>query len=278
MSRIRSIKPEFWSSAQVMACSRDARLLFIGLWNFSDDAGRHRASLATMKAEILPDDDLSLHDLAVMVAELTREKLLLQYEVDGEEYWQVTGWKHQRIDKPQPAKFPPPPGGIPGTLPDHSENVPIPFPPDTIRYDTKRSDRIGLKDVRSFDRSIDSFLSDGGKEDTDWEVVREHTFRCVSRIRAAKAWADFYPFDRTDGFTAKLVAAVVCVTHGILPKEWLLGVIDVMLEDPKRKSKPASWFGKVLAERALEDYRVDWDSFRRAIVIPAGLLKPKGGE
>lgn len=34
MARIRTIKPEFWTSEQVMGCAPLARLLFIGLWNF----------------------------------------------------------------------------------------------------------------------------------------------------------------------------------------------------------------------------------------------------
>ncbi len=45
MARIRTTKPEFWSSAQIIELSRDARLLFIGMWNFCDDNGRHKASL-----------------------------------------------------------------------------------------------------------------------------------------------------------------------------------------------------------------------------------------
>lgn len=37
MSSYRAVKLEFWTSDQVMSCSREARLLFIGLWNFCDD-------------------------------------------------------------------------------------------------------------------------------------------------------------------------------------------------------------------------------------------------
>jgi hypothetical protein len=40
MARIRTIRPEFWTSEQVTECSMPARLLFIGLWNFCDDGGR----------------------------------------------------------------------------------------------------------------------------------------------------------------------------------------------------------------------------------------------
>lgn len=51
MARIRSIKPEFWTSEQVMALSPLARLAFLGMWNFCDDAGIHPASAKTLNAQ-----------------------------------------------------------------------------------------------------------------------------------------------------------------------------------------------------------------------------------
>ena len=100
MARIRSIKPEFWTSEQVVNCSRDARLLFIGMWNFCDDAGRHKASYARLKMEVLAGDSVEHSEIAVWVRELLENKLIEEYEVDGEKYWEVTGWRHQRIDQP----------------------------------------------------------------------------------------------------------------------------------------------------------------------------------
>ena len=55
MSRIRTVKPEFWTSEQIIACSPIARLLFIGLWNFCDDNGVHPASYIRLKAEVFPE-------------------------------------------------------------------------------------------------------------------------------------------------------------------------------------------------------------------------------
>lgn len=119
MARIRSIKPEFWTSEQVMECSLNARLMFIGLWNFCDDAGRHPLSPKQVKALIFPADDISSDDVSRMFAELEANDLIRIYVVDGKEYFQVTGWKHQKIDKPQSPKYPSPisecsPNGIDG--------------------------------------------------------------------------------------------------------------------------------------------------------------------
>lgn len=109
MARIRTVKPEFWSSEQVMSLSLHARLAFIGLWNFCDDGGNHPASAKTFKAEVFPSDDLSAADVQSLADELLEQALIKQYQVAGKCYWHVTGWKlHQRIDRPT-IKHPPPP-------------------------------------------------------------------------------------------------------------------------------------------------------------------------
>ena len=109
MSRIRTIKPEFWSNEKVMACSRDARLLFIGLWNYADDAGRLPNSSKSIKAQIFPgDDDVASENVRRMIVDLSSNDLVREYEVDGRSYLQITGWDHQRIDRPKPSKIPPP--------------------------------------------------------------------------------------------------------------------------------------------------------------------------
>ncbi len=109
MARIRTIKPEFWTSEQVMDCSTNARLLFIGLWNFCDDAGRMAASAKRMKASVFPSDDFTSDDVRRMIDELSANGLIGLYVVDGIEYLYVTGWHHQKIDRPQKSKIPDPP-------------------------------------------------------------------------------------------------------------------------------------------------------------------------
>lgn len=101
MPRIRTTKPEFWSSEQVFFCSRDARLLFIGLWNFCDDAGIIPASPLGLKAKVFPADELGKSEIKTWIGELIQNGLVVEYSVDNKTYWQVTGWKnHQKIDRP----------------------------------------------------------------------------------------------------------------------------------------------------------------------------------
>lgn len=101
MARIRTIKPEFWVSVQVVSCSRDARLLFIGIWNFCDDNGIHIASHFNLKMQVFPGDNCSVDDIKKWITELIDQGLVREYYAEDKAYWQVTGWhKHQKIDRP----------------------------------------------------------------------------------------------------------------------------------------------------------------------------------
>lgn len=101
MARIRTIKPEFWTSEQIVECSTNARLLFVGLLNFCDDGGVHVASTKRLKMEVFPGDPFTDSDLGEWVEELIAVGLLCLFESQDQRYWWVTGWeRHQKIDKP----------------------------------------------------------------------------------------------------------------------------------------------------------------------------------
>ena len=131
MSRIRSIKPEFWTNLQVGECSRDARLLFIGMWNFCDDFGRHPNAPKQLKALVFPYDDIPAESVRRMIDELSSNGLIKCYSVDNKEFFEVVGWQHQKIDRPQSPKYPAP-------SEDDSSNV-----RRTLATDRIGEDRIG---------------------------------------------------------------------------------------------------------------------------------------
>lgn len=105
-----------------MECSANARLFFIGLWNFCDDHGRHVVSEKQLKALIFPADDIQPENIRLMIDELSSNELIRLYVIDGKEYLQVTGWSHQKIDKPQPPKCPDPPPFTKRTFVESSSN------------------------------------------------------------------------------------------------------------------------------------------------------------
>lgn len=100
MARIRTTKPEFYTSEQVMGLSIAARFAFQGLWVFCDDGGNHPASAKTLKAEICPSDDITAAEVQALVDEMISQGLVVVYEVGAKQFWHVTGWHHQRIEKP----------------------------------------------------------------------------------------------------------------------------------------------------------------------------------
>ena len=110
MARIRTIKPEFWTSEQIVECSPIARLLFVGMWNFCDDAGIHPDSAKRLKMEVFPADSFSLEEVESMISELINQGLVRRYQSGGTGYLIVTGWHHQKIERPN-CRYPKPDGG-----------------------------------------------------------------------------------------------------------------------------------------------------------------------
>lgn len=108
--RIRSIKPEFWSSEDIAALDWDTRLLFIGLWSYVDDNGVGRDNEKLITADLFPLEDDPRETLARVsrgLQELSRRSLLTRYTVEGRDFIHITTWsRHQRIDKPNKDRYP----------------------------------------------------------------------------------------------------------------------------------------------------------------------------
>lgn len=112
MARIRTVKPEFWEDEIVGTISRPARLLFIATFNMADDEGLLRWTAAYIKANaFMYDDDLTTGDVKDMMAELTEAGLLFPYRGGAAQQQLamiVNFRKHQKINRPQRSKLPPP--------------------------------------------------------------------------------------------------------------------------------------------------------------------------
>jgi len=117
MARIRTIKPEFWSSPSVAKASAVSRLAFIALWNWADDHGRGTANLKELEGFIFPNDDVAklssgnTVNFRAVVAEVSECFGVLFYEVDGRPYFAIPSWDlHQRNERrAQFSKYPEPP-------------------------------------------------------------------------------------------------------------------------------------------------------------------------
>lgn len=91
--RIRSLKPEFFSSEKVASLSFPARLLYQGLWCFGDDEGRGIANMRLLKAYVFPlDDGVGVEELTLWFKEIESQGMIHTYEVHGENYYHVVDW------------------------------------------------------------------------------------------------------------------------------------------------------------------------------------------
>lgn len=112
MPRIRTVKPEFWEDELLGVMPRDARLLFIATFNMADDEGILRWTPAYIKAQaFMYDDDLTIGDVGKLMQCLTDTGLIFPY-IGGAARQQmavvVNFRKHQKINRPQKGKLPPP--------------------------------------------------------------------------------------------------------------------------------------------------------------------------
>lgn len=95
MGRIRTIKPGFFRSKSLAACSPHARLLFAGLWTEADDEGRGVAEPRILATALFPWDAPSDDTVQGWLDELAPEHITL-YDVRGTCYFQVVRWhEHQ---------------------------------------------------------------------------------------------------------------------------------------------------------------------------------------
>jgi hypothetical protein len=76
MARIRTIKPEFFTSEDIVALSAQARLLYIALWCEADREGRMAWRPATFKLRYFPGDKVNIDALA---RELIARGLVISY-------------------------------------------------------------------------------------------------------------------------------------------------------------------------------------------------------
>ena len=96
--RIRSIKPEILDDERTAALSHGAWRLFVSLWLLADDYGNFRAVPRQIGGAVFWGRDDS--DAGAWLAELITSGLIQTYTVKGQSYAHISGWHHQKVDKP----------------------------------------------------------------------------------------------------------------------------------------------------------------------------------
>ncbi|MFJ5938591.1 hypothetical protein [Streptomyces sp. NPDC093071] len=109
MARIRTIKPEAFTSESLAEVSVEAERTFFGLLTQADDHGRHRDNAAIIAGLLWPlrSEHTSVH-VEDDLHQLATAGLICRYTgCDGRRYLHVVKWsEHQKIDKPSQSRLP----------------------------------------------------------------------------------------------------------------------------------------------------------------------------
>ena len=104
MARRRMITPSFWTDDSVLELDVEARLLFIGMWNFADDDGIIANKPKQLKAQIYPGDNYTHEQISEWLMSIHEQKLIL-FGNEGQ-LIKIKGWStYQKINRPTPSIY-----------------------------------------------------------------------------------------------------------------------------------------------------------------------------
>jgi hypothetical protein len=177
------IKPEFWDDEKLARIPRDARLLFAGLWSYSDDYGVVKGSHVWLKSKIFPyDDSLKIGAFNGWMEDLERNGFIVPFESCGEKYYYIRKFStHQVINRPSKQRNPEPPDEIlNGSLSTHGAITDESESESETESETKTETETVPVSVKP--RSGRTYHINLNYESGEWEGITE---RDLSRWKAA---------------------------------------------------------------------------------------------
>jgi hypothetical protein len=188
VARIRSIKPEFFTSETLARVPKSARLTFIGLWTYVDDNGVGPDNFRLITAALYPlEEDVSgtLADVIEELRTLENVGVIQRYSVAGKRFLFIKSWdEHQKISHPAKPRFwRPMPGD--GNPPGARPAVTFGTAPESLRQSSGDSPET-LPGAKSGGKSDERLILDGhsGHSDTadEWtgETAGQSALRRVS--------------------------------------------------------------------------------------------------
>jgi hypothetical protein len=192
MARIRTIKPEFFTSEDIVELSPHARLLYIALWCEADREGRLSWKPRTFKMRYFPADDVVIDELC---GEILARDLVVLYG-DGLAYI-PTFLEHQHVNpRETQSTFPDPKSHASSTRRARVSDAHPPVSDAQVGREGKEG---------SNDASIDALFEEF------WSVYPKK----ASKQDALKAFKKLKP---DEALHARMLAAVVAAKQS---QEWL---------------------------------------------------------
>ena len=106
------IDPEIWDDEKFNSLCRDARLLFIGIFNLADDEGRIDGSARYLRKRVFGYDlDITPEQVESLLQNIIDKRMAVKYTIGECNYlWIPKFKKYQTISHPSPSRIPPPNG------------------------------------------------------------------------------------------------------------------------------------------------------------------------
>ena len=272
--RIRSIKPEFWRSEDIADLTVEDRLLFIGLWSYVDDNGVGIDRLADVCADLFAldlerDPPETFARVSRGLQNLSEAGRIVRYTVEGKSYLHITNWsKHQRIDKPNKARYPHPDAEN-ATI---REEVATPsrHPRETPAPGTEEQGNRGTGEQGTCDPADAGSLSDAASGTDATEATNPDaealSHYLADRIRTngnkvrtvGKRWHDAMDrLIRLDGYTPEQIRQVIDWSQG--NEFWAPNILSA----PKLREKFDTLKGQMLNDRNRQASRPQTAADRR---------------
>ena len=109
LARQRMIKPEFFASSSLGACSVEARMLFISLWVHGNDYGNMKIDLSRLRTDTFRYDCMTDADVLGLLCELEEANCIRGYAVGNDPFVNVPNFDvYQTVRKPNKSNVPDP--------------------------------------------------------------------------------------------------------------------------------------------------------------------------
>lgn len=184
MARIRTIKPEFFTSEDIVELDPMARLLYIALWCEADKEGRLVWKPKTFKMRYFPADDC---DIDALADALVTRGLVCLY---GESLAFIPSFKdHQHINPREKDSILPNPHDASLTR----RNASVTVNARAGRKEGKERKDTRVDDANGFDDFWTAYPKKVGKGDAEkaWKKLKPDLDTCLSAISSAKVGADW---------------------------------------------------------------------------------------
>ena len=188
MARIRTIKPEFFSSERIALLSIPARLTFVGMWTEADDYGAVVDNHRLLKGHLWPhDDDITATDVSLHVQQMVDAGLVRRYEHEGRRLLWINGFAdNQRVNRPTPGRRLPPPPWAPADAFSESSVSPHGALTEDSPQERKGRERKGSSSARARAREAQPATHPNDDDDENFDPRAEHALALLADHLAAR--------------------------------------------------------------------------------------------